>query len=107
MRTLPRFLGRGEASTFPPRAARRGRRRAPESAGLGPSEGEILSGASDPDPRADDVAADVHVIGGGTAALIAALTAAERGARVVLDEAAPPVFRGGNTRHSRNLRLAH
>ncbi|NLH82920.1 MAG: FAD-binding protein [Phyllobacteriaceae bacterium] len=39
--------------------------------------------------------------------MIAALTAAERGARVVLDEAAPPVFRGGNTRHSRNLRLAH
>ncbi len=47
------------------------------------------------------------MIGGGTAALIAALAAAERGARVVLDEAAPPVFRGGNTRHSRNLRLAH
>lgn len=76
--------------------------RAGVRAGIGPSEGAILSGASDP-----ELEADVHVIGGGTAALVAALTAAARGARVVLDEAAPPVFRGGNTRHSRNLRLAH
>ncbi|MGE3626333.1 MAG: FAD-dependent oxidoreductase, partial [Hyphomicrobiales bacterium] len=50
---------------------------------------------------------DVLVIGGGNAALSAAITAAARGARVLLVEAAPKFYRGGNTRHTRNFRFAH
>jgi len=54
-----------------------------------------------------DVQYDVAVLGGGNAALCAALTAAERGARVIVLERAPRVFRGGNSRHTRNLRCMH
>jgi tricarballylate dehydrogenase len=50
---------------------------------------------------------DVAVLGGGNAALCAALTAAERGARVIVVERAPRPFRGGNSRHTRNLRCMH
>ena len=50
---------------------------------------------------------DVLVIGGGAAALSAAITAREQGARVLLLECAPKHFRGGNSRHTRNMRLAH
>jgi len=50
---------------------------------------------------------DVVVIGGGNAALTAALTARQSGATVVVLEASPRVFRGGNSRHTRNLRCAH
>ena len=50
---------------------------------------------------------DVVVIGGGNAALCAALTARESGARVIVLECAPHHFRGGNSRHTRNLRSAH
>jgi tricarballylate dehydrogenase len=50
---------------------------------------------------------DVAVLGGGNAALCAALTAAERGARVIVVERAPKPFRGGNSRHTRNLRCMH
>ncbi len=50
---------------------------------------------------------DVVVVGGGNAALCAALTAREAGARVVVIERAPREFRGGNSRHTRNLRCAH
>ena len=50
---------------------------------------------------------DVAVLGGGNAALCAALAAAERGARVIVIERAPRVFRGGNSRHVRNLRCMH
>jgi len=50
---------------------------------------------------------DVLVIGGGNAALCAAMTAREAGASVVLLECAPKELRGGNSRHTRNLRYLH
>ncbi|MBK1712687.1 FAD-dependent tricarballylate dehydrogenase TcuA [Rubrivivax gelatinosus] len=50
---------------------------------------------------------DVLVIGGGNAALCAALMAAEAGASVLLLEAAPRPWRGGNSAHTRNLRCMH
>ena len=50
---------------------------------------------------------DVLVIGGGNAALCAALMAREAGASVMLLEAAPRAWRGGNSAHTRNLRCMH
>ena len=50
---------------------------------------------------------DIVVIGGGNAALCAAITAAEAGASVLLLEGAPPTYRGGNSRHTRNFRCMH
>ncbi|MBY6136865.1 FAD-dependent tricarballylate dehydrogenase TcuA [Nocardioides marinus] len=50
---------------------------------------------------------DLAVIGGGNAALCAAMTAAEAGARVVILETAPKAYRGGNSRHTRNFRCMH
>lgn len=51
--------------------------------------------------------ADVVVLGGGNAALCAALAARGAGARVALLERAPAQMRGGNTRHTRDIRYAH
>ena len=50
---------------------------------------------------------DVLVLGGGNAALCAAITAREAGRSVLLVERAPRAFRGGNSRHTRNLRCMH
>jgi tricarballylate dehydrogenase len=50
---------------------------------------------------------DVLVLGGGNAALCAALLARAAGASVAIAEAAPKAFRGGNSRHTRNLRCMH
>jgi tricarballylate dehydrogenase len=60
-----------------------------------------------PMPGDGDLTCDVLIAGGGNAALCAAIAAAERGARVIVAEAAPKGFRGGNSRHTRNLRVAH
>jgi tricarballylate dehydrogenase len=50
---------------------------------------------------------DVLVIGGGNAALCAAISAARDGASVLVLESAPKFYRGGNTRHTGNMRCAH
>jgi tricarballylate dehydrogenase len=50
---------------------------------------------------------DVLVAGGGNAALCAAIAARRAGASVLVLEAAPKFYRGGNTRHTRNMRCAH
>ena len=50
---------------------------------------------------------DVVVAGGGNAALCAAIAARREGSRVLVLEAAPRFYRGGNTRHTRNMRCAH
>lgn len=50
---------------------------------------------------------DVVIAGGGNAALCAALEAAEAGAKVLMLEGAPKVYRGGNSRHTRNFRCMH
>ncbi|PYS55365.1 MAG: FAD-dependent tricarballylate dehydrogenase TcuA [Acidobacteria bacterium] len=53
------------------------------------------------------IEADVAVVGGGNAALCAALVARESGASVMVLESAPPEYRGGNSRHTRNMRCMH
>ena len=50
---------------------------------------------------------DVIVIGGGNSGVCAAIAAAERDCSVLVIEAAPADMRGGNTRHTRNLRAMH
>ncbi|MGX7678637.1 FAD-dependent tricarballylate dehydrogenase TcuA [Jatrophihabitans sp. DSM 45814] len=60
-----------------------------------------------PAPRWADVEHDVVVIGGGNAAIVSAIAAEERGLRVLVLERAPRRMRGGNTRHTRNIRCVH
>ena len=50
---------------------------------------------------------DVIVVGGGNAALCAAMAARHIVPRVLVLERAPEHMRGGNTRHTRNVRCAH
>jgi tricarballylate dehydrogenase len=50
---------------------------------------------------------DVLVVGGGNAGLCAAITAGHAGAKVLVLDAAPEALRGGNSRHTRNLRYLH
>jgi tricarballylate dehydrogenase len=56
---------------------------------------------------ADTSMLDVLVVGGGNAALCAAIVAREAGASVLLLETAPRDWRGGNSQHTRNLRCMH
>ncbi len=53
------------------------------------------------------IEADVAVVGGGNAALCAALVARESGVSVTVLESAPVEYRGGNSRHTRNMRCMH
>ena len=50
---------------------------------------------------------DLLVVGGGNAGLCAAITARARGIDVLVVESAPLPFRGGNSRHTRNMRTMH
>jgi len=50
---------------------------------------------------------DLVVLGGGNAALCAAITAREAGRSVLMVECAPVALRGGNSRHTRNMRTMH
>src|SRR5882724_8843333 len=50
---------------------------------------------------------DVLVVGGGNAALCAAISSRRAGASVLVLEVAAKFYRGGNTRHTRNMRCAH
>ena len=50
---------------------------------------------------------DIIVAGGGNAGLCVAIEAAEAGAKVLILDAAPIEFRGGNSRHTRNFRCMH
>ena len=59
------------------------------------------------DEKAEAILWDVLVIGAGNAGLCAAITAAEAGCSVLVLDAAPADMRGGNTRHTRNLRATH
>lgn len=50
---------------------------------------------------------DVLVVGSGNAAMSAALSARDRGARVLVVECAPKFYRGGNSRLTRDFRCMH
>ena len=50
---------------------------------------------------------DLVVLGGGNAGLCAAITARRAGLSVLVLEAAPAPLRGGNSRHTRNMRTMH
>ena len=50
---------------------------------------------------------DVLILGGGNAALCAALMARREGVSVLVLECSPKGLRGGNSRHTRNLRCMH
>jgi tricarballylate dehydrogenase len=50
---------------------------------------------------------DVVVVGGGNAGLVAAISAREAASSVLLLERAPKWRRGGNSRHTRDIRYAH
>lgn len=58
-------------------------------------------------PWPEDEAWDVVVVGGGNAGLVTALSARHSAERVLVLERAPEWIRGGNSRHTRNIRCAH
>lgn len=75
---------------------------------MGPGRIFLLSLAAKGQGAQDmEIATDVLVIGGGNAAQFAAITARRRGVDVVLLEAANEFMRGGNSRHTRDIRFMH
>src|SRR5690554_2566675 len=50
---------------------------------------------------------DLLVVGGGNAGLCAAITARRAGVSVLMVESSPAHLRGGNSRHTRNMRTMH
>ena len=75
-----------------------------------PSSGPADTPARATGVRPTEVAsqrADVVVIGGGNAALCAAISARRAGAQVTVLERAPREWRGGNSKYTRNLRCVH
>src|SRR5216683_2644262 len=101
----PRAACRSRSRSWATRATRR-----PRSASAGPTRRPPTgTRAGRPSDEMADLTRpyDVLVIGGGNAALCAAITAREAGARVLLVEHAPRAMRGGNSRHTRNLRAMH
>ncbi|MGI9336028.1 MAG: FAD-dependent tricarballylate dehydrogenase TcuA [Gammaproteobacteria bacterium] len=65
------------------------------------------AGAGVPERAPDGQPWDVLIAGAGNAGLSAAMTASEAGASVLVLESAPRHMRGGNSRHTRNLRCMH
>jgi tricarballylate dehydrogenase len=59
------------------------------------------------DRATDPIVADVLVIGGGNAGMCAAIAARGDGVKVLVLERSPRTARGGNSRHTRNMRCAH
>ena len=57
--------------------------------------------------KVSDQVWDAIVVGGGNAALCAAIEAATAGCQVLVLESAPKHYRGGNSRHTRNFRCMH
>ncbi len=50
---------------------------------------------------------DIIIVGCGNAGVCAAITAAEYDCKILIMDSAPREMRGGNTRHTRNLRAVH
>ena len=76
-------------------------RRAPVQQSASSTASDAIGGPSAPEVW------DVVVIGGGNAALVAALTARHAVRHVLVLERAPMWLRGGNSRHTRNVRCVH
>ncbi len=117
-RARPRAGADGRAAVPPRGRDQRGRsdglrdaadlRGAARGRGLDPRRAASCSNAGgERDMSSSGARYDVLVIGGGNAGLSAALTARRLGARVLVLECAPRELRGGNSRHTRNLRCAH
>jgi tricarballylate dehydrogenase len=67
----------------------------------------VRAGSRFPAPDWANQEWDVVVVGGGNAAVVSAFSAADLGARTLILERAPWEMRGGNTRHTRNIRCIH
>src|SRR5271169_3157999 len=104
-------LARGARMGHPgkPKTVKHGSKRPAEQSGWGILRNRIryLTRRNFPLGRSMSEKYDVIVVGGGNAALCAALSAREAGARVLVLERSPENERGGNTRHTRNIRCTH
>jgi tricarballylate dehydrogenase len=67
----------------------------------------VRGAVPDVQSQSESISTDVLVIGGGNSGLCAAISARDRGVRVLVLESSPREFRGGNSRHTRNLRCVH